>query len=213
MNIHLSMFHNRKINICHVCFKEIKDKKAFEKHVRLHFEDSGPRIKCPIDTSQSWLDDEDNVTNKFENEQDDFEFDIECDLSDGDEPSEMNENYELCLDEELLIEVKSDNSINNFEDQEITKGTNTKKKLNSTKKTRASHRLDPKVSDETIKKHINMTCALCVFVGKSFQELKDHFKAHHPNEKAYVICCNRKFDRLYVIAQHAARHENPDCFR
>lgn len=61
MNIHTNMRHKREKNICPVCAKEIKDKKSFEKHVRLHHEDSGPRIKCPYLDCDSWLKDEDNL--------------------------------------------------------------------------------------------------------------------------------------------------------
>lgn len=55
------MFHRREANICHVCAKEIKDKKAFEKHVRAHFEESGPRVKCTYPNCGRWLKDEDNL--------------------------------------------------------------------------------------------------------------------------------------------------------
>ncbi|KAM7342757.1 transcription factor grauzone-like isoform 2-T2 [Cochliomyia hominivorax] len=61
LNIHNSMFHRREAHICHVCAKEIKDKKAFEKHVRAHFEDSGPRVKCTYPNCGRWLKDEDNL--------------------------------------------------------------------------------------------------------------------------------------------------------
>lgn len=61
MQVHISMQHRKAANICHVCGKEIKDKAVFEKHVRLHFEDSGPRIKCPRPDCESWLKDEDNL--------------------------------------------------------------------------------------------------------------------------------------------------------
>lgn len=44
-----------------MCAKEIRDKQAFEKHVRLHFETSGPRIKCTREGCESWLKDEDNL--------------------------------------------------------------------------------------------------------------------------------------------------------
>lgn len=55
------MHHKKAANICHVCAKEIKDKHAFEKHVRLHFEDSGPRVKCPYPDCDRWLKDQDNL--------------------------------------------------------------------------------------------------------------------------------------------------------
>lgn len=61
LNIHDNKLHRREKNICNVCAKEIKDKKAFEKHVREHSEGSGPRIKCPYPDCDSWLKDKDNL--------------------------------------------------------------------------------------------------------------------------------------------------------
>ncbi|XP_068143854.1 transcription factor grauzone isoform X2 [Drosophila tropicalis] len=61
MQVHISMQHRKAANVCHVCGKKIKDKAVFEKHVRLHFEESGPRIKCPRPDCESWLKDEDNL--------------------------------------------------------------------------------------------------------------------------------------------------------
>ncbi|XP_036346539.1 transcription factor grauzone-like, partial [Rhagoletis pomonella] len=61
LKIHISMRHRRAVNVCHVCAKEIRDKQSFEKHVRLHFEASGPRVKCPRPGCDSWLKDEENL--------------------------------------------------------------------------------------------------------------------------------------------------------
>ncbi|XP_030381761.1 transcription factor grauzone [Scaptodrosophila lebanonensis] len=61
LQVHRSMQHRKAANICDVCGKTIKDKAVFEKHVRLHFEESGPRIKCPRPDCESWLKDEDNL--------------------------------------------------------------------------------------------------------------------------------------------------------
>lgn len=55
------MYHKREKHVCHVCAKEIKDKHSFEKHVRSHFGDIGPRVKCPLPDCDSWLKDEDNL--------------------------------------------------------------------------------------------------------------------------------------------------------
>lgn len=55
------MQHKRAKHVCHVCAKEIRDKHSFEKHVRLHFEQSGPRVPCPYPDCDSWLKDEDNL--------------------------------------------------------------------------------------------------------------------------------------------------------
>lgn len=61
LNIHDNKLHKKEKNICNVCAKEIKDKKSFEKHVREHYNGSGPRIKCPMPNCDSWLKDEDNL--------------------------------------------------------------------------------------------------------------------------------------------------------
>ncbi|XP_061396512.1 transcription factor grauzone-like [Musca vetustissima] len=61
LQIHIKNRHYKATNICHVCAKEIHDKQAFEKHVRSHFESSGPRLKCPRDGCESWLKDKDNL--------------------------------------------------------------------------------------------------------------------------------------------------------
>lgn len=55
------MLHKKEKNICQVCGKEIKDNKGFEKHVRSHFEDSGPRVKCLYPNCDSWLKDDENL--------------------------------------------------------------------------------------------------------------------------------------------------------
>lgn len=48
-------------NICHVCAKEIRSKQSFEKHVRSHFGECGPRVKCPREDCDSWLKDDENL--------------------------------------------------------------------------------------------------------------------------------------------------------
>lgn len=55
------MRHKKATNVCHVCAKKIKDKHSFEKHVRSHFEQMGPRIKCTYPDCESWLKDADSL--------------------------------------------------------------------------------------------------------------------------------------------------------
>lgn len=75
------------------------------------------------------------------------------------------------------------------------------------------NRLDPLHTEEMIQKHIPMGCNLCVFVGKTFADIVAHFKADHPNTRAYITCCDKTFTKRFYVAQHAMTHENPDCFR
>lgn len=61
LKIHICMRHRRPTNVCHVCAKEIRDKASFEKHVRSHFDDGGPKVKCTLEGCDRWLKDEDNL--------------------------------------------------------------------------------------------------------------------------------------------------------
>lgn len=86
-------------------------------------------------------------------------------------------------------------------------GTN----ANIIKKKRKVDRLE--LPDEVVKKHIQMGCDLCIYVGKNFHDIIEHFKNHHGNVKPYIMCCDKKFTRTYCIAQHACLHEDPNYFR
>lgn len=86
----------------------------------------------------------------------------------------------------------------------------TEKNTNTLKKKRKS---DPDQPDEIVKKHIQMGCDLCIYVGKNFHDIIEHFKDHHDNVKPYIMCCDKKFTRTYSIAQHACLHEDPNYFR
>ncbi|XP_061396511.1 transcription factor grauzone-like [Musca vetustissima] len=74
-------------------------------------------------------------------------------------------------------------------------------------------RLDPKLTEQMIQKHISMICNLCNFDCKTFVEVGKHFKECHPKIKPYIMCCNKRFTRRHYIAQHALQHEDPNCFR
>lgn len=74
-------------------------------------------------------------------------------------------------------------------------------------------RLDPKLTEEMIQKHISMICNLCNVDCKTFIEVGKHFKDCHPKIKPYIMCCNKRFTRRHYIAQHALQHEDPNCFR
>lgn len=59
--MHINSRHLKATNICHVCAKEIRSKQSFEKHVRSHFGECGPRVKCPREDCDSWLKDDENL--------------------------------------------------------------------------------------------------------------------------------------------------------
>lgn len=161
------------------------------------------------------------VKNPLENEQfysdahlDEEDFDIEHNsnnsTSDEYEGSENSEN------EDIVNEEKSEENVNEKVVKKKTKRKDVNKSNNkedAPKKKRSSHRLDPILTEQLIKKHIPMLCDLCVYTGETFSDIVSHFKEHHTDVQPYIMCCNRKFTRSYCIDQHAIIHENPDSFR
>lgn len=66
--------------------------------------------------------------------------------------------------------------------------------------------------DELIREYVNMTCAFCSFVSKTFNEANNHSKKVH-KRRAYLMCCSRKIYRRSIALEHIATHKNPDAFK
>ncbi|XP_005179367.1 transcription factor grauzone [Musca domestica] len=126
----------------------------------------------------------------------------------------------------------SDEESNSPEEEEVAKGeqknkdtakterrkrkpkTSTKQTTDAVKKKRkVQYRFDHNHTEEMIQKHIPMGCNLCVFVGKSFADIVGHFKVCHPKTRPYIMCCDKKFTKRFYVAQHALKHEDPNCFK
>lgn len=81
------------------------------------------------------------------------------------------------------------------------------------KKRKELYKIDEKHADEMILKYVPMGCDLCVFVGKTFPDIVEHFKEAHPRTRPYVTCCDKQFTKRCHLAQHALMHEDPNCFK
>lgn len=156
--------------------------------------------KNPLDSKQN------------QNYHDDVDFGIDYDsnTSDDYEPSE-NSDAEDTTSEYITKALKKENEIKRNIGRKLLNKSDGK--IDVHEKRKISHRLDPKLTEQLIKKHISMLCDLCVFSGNTFADIVAHFKIHHAKVQPYIMCCNRKFTRSYCIDQHAAIHENPDSFR
>lgn len=154
--------------------------------------------------------------NPLENEQNsgdwndkDFDTESESATSDDCELSDYSDSEAILRDGE----IKKDKETEINSKKRKPKQTFYNKSEDRPKKKRSSHRLDPLLTEQLIKKHIKMLCDLCVYSGSIFADIITHFKENHPNIQPYIMCCNRKFTRSYCIDQHAIIHENPDSFR
>ncbi|XP_058828723.1 zinc finger protein 62 homolog [Topomyia yanbarensis] len=66
--------------------------------------------------------------------------------------------------------------------------------------------------DELILEHFNLSCDLCQQSFNDFGDLRQHFESVH-NEEPYLKCCNKKFNKKYLMVQHLQWHMNPEIFR
>lgn len=129
-----------------------------------------------------------------------------CYSDDGTASQISDESFEPEQKKKKCVQIKNKTS-------KSSAATKSSKRIEASTKKRMSHRLDPKTSEEVIKKHIQMACNLCLYVGNTFADIVDHFKDNHENIKPFIRCCDKKLTRGYCIAQHAYLHENPNSFR
>ncbi|GBP00288.1 Transcription factor grauzone, partial [Eumeta japonica] len=178
------MNHKKAANICHVCAKEIKDKHAFEKHVRLHFEDSGPRVKCPYPDCDSWLKDEDNLKSHLQRhnpeEQNQNEKVFEHDL--------LQINYSLENAVETTDTVKQ-NPLDDVEESEF-EYSNTSDEYEPSENSEVENRIDVMNAIDHLQQH--MDCGLI------------NLNHHDPEEKRIHACefCPKRFGRRQLLEVH-----------
>ncbi|XP_055634009.1 transcription factor grauzone-like [Toxorhynchites rutilus septentrionalis] len=67
-------------------------------------------------------------------------------------------------------------------------------------------------NDELIAKYCNMHCDQCSLEYTNFRELQKHSALVHQT-RAYVFCCDRKFNNRTRLFEHIQRHLNPERFQ
>ncbi|XP_073829168.1 uncharacterized protein [Musca autumnalis] len=58
-----------------------------------------------------------------------------------------------------------------------------------------------------------LKCEFCPLSFSTFNLLKTHFRAEHPNEEFYILCCGRKLKYRYRAEEHAILHLNPKALQ
>ncbi|XP_073813951.1 transcription factor grauzone-like [Musca autumnalis] len=161
--------------------------------------------------------------NPLEDDEDDGQNDDDSqhgslnDLDDDYVASALSSSFSSSAEEEELpaenIVTKEKKSPVKRRKKRLNKDEKTPKKDEGNIPRKKRKRLDPKLTEEMIQKHISMICNLCNFDCKTFMEVGKHFREFHPKIKPYIMCCNKRFTRRHYIAQHALQHEDPNCFR
>lgn len=148
--------------------------------------------------------DSENIDNKME-----F---VSCEFSDD---NEHENNGEHEADNESINDSDSE-----FEPSDTESNSNKKQKPTKSKtmrKKRGRKQVNVPIDDNTMEfilKYIQMKCDICSDEHEfdNYADVRLHFLEAH-NQKAYFICCNRKFTRLGRLLQHCKFHEDPEAFK
>lgn len=79
--------------------------------------------------------------------------------------------------------------------------------LKSLERNRRPHRAYDTEGEQKILNSIEVKCHECGEKFDSFFRVRKHFKRFHPEQKGYLICCERKFTRRYELLEHLEFHD------
>ncbi|XP_073813943.1 transcription factor grauzone-like [Musca autumnalis] len=189
----------------------------------------------PLEDLKQDLENKTNTKDDWQTEIDTLNIDILNDTKDIDNNSdnECSDDFEPSDDESSSDNDESPQSSEDESTKKVAKKQvkrrNRKAAKSKTPKTRTSaeksaydlirkkrkelYKIDEKHADEMILKYVPMGCNLCVFVGKTFPDIVEHFREAHPRTRPYVTCCDKQFTKRCHLAQHALMHEDPNCFK
>ncbi|XP_053699304.1 zinc finger protein 62 homolog [Sabethes cyaneus] len=66
--------------------------------------------------------------------------------------------------------------------------------------------------DNLIRRFCTLLCELCDNISDTFSQLWKHYKNAH-GQRAYAVCCGRKFGRKQMLYDHCLLHIDPKRFR
>lgn len=187
---------------------ELCEEKATQIEVEIEpnipsYEQDGPvnATKNPLDNDHP---SEEDDASEYECENDGLDA---CISNSSSSTTSSSDDEKVATKKETLKKVRKKSTA------KIRKKTEHKKDADDEVTRKKRKRLDPKLTEEMIQKHIPMICNLCNLDCKTFLDIGTHFKEQHPKIKPFIVCCNKRFTRRHYIAQHALQHEDPNCFR
>lgn len=129
-------------------------------------------------------------------------------LFDEDENEEVDETKDSDDDVE---EGEDDGDVeegdDDDDDEKTSKVTITKKRLRRRLKLE-----DIAQVDKLIATYCNMHCDQCTLTFDTFNELQLHSSSKH-KRRAYVFCCDRRFNTRIRLYEHVQCHANPEQFQ
>lgn len=69
------------------------------------------------------------------------------------------------------------------------------------------HRSNDPEGEAKIRSFVDVKCHICNEPFDAFWLVRKHFQSVHPDQKAFLICCNRKFTRRYSLLDHIEWHD------
>lgn len=68
------------------------------------------------------------------------------------------------------------------------------------------------LEDEQIRNFCGLKCELCPEQFETFADTKAHYRKIH-KQPGYIICCDKKIFKRFIIVQHIMKHVNPEAFK
>ncbi|XP_019544636.2 transcription factor grauzone [Aedes albopictus] len=207
--------------LCGRCWSSIEEFHKFyceieevhEQKLRLPFAEVKQEM---VDGEQERNDSRNALRNLGGDDQDKAEEQVECTdpedvsvfmqeehLLDEDEEEDDKEEASQDDDEDFDLEAEE-------EDDEIPETVAKKPRKQSRKRVRHADKIAQ--GDELIANHCNMHCDECSQAFKSFNALQMHSASVH-QKRAYVYCCDRRFNTRTRLYEHVLRHINPEQFQ
>lgn len=73
-------------------------------------------------------------------------------------------------------------------------------------------RIEAVKNNALVRRHFKMCCDICDVPYDTFVDAKKHHLDVH-KQKGYLMCCEKKFSKLYSVLQHCKWHDNPQAFQ
>lgn len=68
------------------------------------------------------------------------------------------------------------------------------------------------LEDEQIRNYCGLKCEICSEHFETFTDTIAHYRKVH-NQRGYIICCDKKMFKRFMIVQHIMKHINPEAFK
>lgn len=127
------------------------------------------------------------------------------------ETDEKYENLHEKIDSDLNFTINENKSCKNLKNKsrnsQNSKSSNNTPMKDPKNPSESSTRRNNPEGDAKIREFLEIKCYICGEICETFFRLKKHFKSFHPDDVAYLSCCDRKFYLRFPLLDHLQTHD------